>query len=412
MSDLRSVVPSLAPSAAPSADGPKYDLDKALLDDDSVDSIVVESEEEEPPVVPIKREKGEKGEEEDLVEGEEEEEEEEEKEEEEPPKIAFGRPSIKDIKAKYPEFFQDFPDIKEAIFREAKYTQYFPTVEDAKEAVSDNEVFNVLSDAALAGNSAPLLESLAKTDEKALKSFSASFLQNLYKQNQEVYTLAVTPIFENFFRQAYMSGDENMKNSALNLAQFLFGEDGEDSVTGKKTVSKVAQILEDTEKSVKAREEGLTAGFRATAAYVGEQASKNLKLMILKDFDPNKVFTPTIRGMLVEEIIKKIDKQLSQDQGHKTVMGARWRRARSNGYTDDDKSKLLSTYLARAKSLIPTVREQVRSAALGKAERSAEVTRGKVRVPAKEVNGGPPRGTSSKGPRDYSKMTDMEILNS
>jgi len=332
-------------------------------------------------------------------------------EEPEPPKIPFSRPSIKDIKAKYPDLFKDFPDIKEAIFREAKYTQYFPTVEDAAEAVSDNETFNVLSDAALAGNSAPLIESLAKTDEKALKAFSASFLQNLYRQNQEVYTLAVTPIFENFFRQAYKSGDENMKNSALNLAQFLFGEDGEDSVLGKKTVSKVAQLLEESSQSTKTREEGLTTAFRSTAAWVSSEVSKSMKFLVMKDFDPDKVFTPTVRGMLVEEIIKKIDSKLAQDQGHKTVMGARWRRARTNGYTDDDKSKLLATYLARAKSLIPTVREQVRSAALGKAEKSAEVTRDKVRTPPKEVNGGPPRRTSTEK-RDYSKMTDMEIRNS
>ena len=157
----------------------------------------------------------------------------------EPPKVPFSRPSIKDIKTKYPSFFEDFPDVKEAIFREARFTQYFPTVEDAKESFTDNEAFTVLSDAALAGDRAPILQSLSKTDAKALQGFSASFLPNLYNQDPEAYSVAVTPLFENLLRQAYKSGDYNMKNSALNLGHYLFGDDGEDSVLGKKTISKV-----------------------------------------------------------------------------------------------------------------------------------------------------------------------------
>src|ERR1700694_5184007 len=39
------------------------------------------------------------------------------------PKGPFNRPSIKEIKAIYPDFFEKFPDIKEAIFREAAFAQ-------------------------------------------------------------------------------------------------------------------------------------------------------------------------------------------------------------------------------------------------------------------------------------------------
>jgi len=197
----------------------------------------------------------------------------------------------------------------------------------------------------------------------------------------------------------------------LNLAKFLFGDDGEDSVLGNKTVSTVAKILEDSATAVKDKEVGLTAAFRSAAGYVSDKASEAMHALVLKDFDPDKVFTKTVREMLVSDIVTKIDGKLNQDAAHKTVMGAAWRRARNNGYNDDEKSKLLSTYLARAKSLIPTVREQVRSAALGKSIKSADKKREAVsRTPPKEVNGGGYSRSSSKGTRDYSKMSDLEIL--
>jgi hypothetical protein len=393
-------------SVIPSAEGPKYDIDKILIDEDPETIVEDGDKDEDEDEESVRVETG--GKEETEEEGEEDEE-----TESEPPKVPFSRPSIKDIKAKYPEFFKDFPDLKDAIFREARFTQYFPTVEDAKESFEDNEAFTVLSDAALAGDSAPLLESLHKTDAKSFKAFTASFLPNLYKRDEEAYSVAVTPLFENFLRQAYKAGDENMKNSALNLAQYLFGDDGEASVLGKKTLSKVQAILEEGTKTIKERDAATTESFRKAAGYVSDEVNKNMRILVNKDFDPDKVFTKSIRELLITEIVSKIDRQLVLDKAHVTVMGSRWKRARSNGYTDDDKSKLISTYLARAKSLIPSIREQVRQAALGKSIKAADKTRERVKAPEKEVNqGAPPRGTRQTQTRDYSKMSDREILDS
>jgi len=63
--------------------------------------------------------------------------EEEEEEEEEELELGPRRPSFKEIKEKYPDFFKTFPELREAFFRESEYTKIFPTVEDAKEALED-----------------------------------------------------------------------------------------------------------------------------------------------------------------------------------------------------------------------------------------------------------------------------------
>ena len=132
--------------------------------------------------------------------------------------------------------------------------------------------------------------------------------------------------------------------------------------------------------------------------------------IISRDFDPDEMFTKTVRGMLIKDIISRVDNQLKFDKAHIAVMGARWKRARANGYSKDDESKLVSAYLARAKSLIPSVREKVRLAALGKSVKAGATASDKPT--RKEVNGGAVSRSSATAldKRDYSKMTDREIL--
>src|SRR5438445_13483185 len=77
---------------------------------------------------------GEKVEAEKLEEKPEEEEDEEDLVLEKDAKIPFDRPTIKAIKAEFPEFFNKFPELKESYLREIEFTKIFPTVEDAKEA--------------------------------------------------------------------------------------------------------------------------------------------------------------------------------------------------------------------------------------------------------------------------------------
>src|SRR6516225_9215499 len=119
---------SVAPTTTPT-DGPKYNEDVNLLEEDEEESgeAAEGEEDEEGPETT-----GETEEEESDAET-------EDTEKEPDVKIPFYRPPISAIKEKYPNFFKDFPELKESYFREMRFTELFPTVEDAKEAVSENE---------------------------------------------------------------------------------------------------------------------------------------------------------------------------------------------------------------------------------------------------------------------------------
>src|ERR1017187_4222153 len=412
-----SVVPTATSGAnSPStADGPKYNDDANLLDETSEESDAAASEEtiddEGNPIVakPTKEEDAEDTEDEDKEESDTEEESDKEK-----PQIPFDRPSISEIRAKYPDFFKDFPALKESYFREIKFTQLFPTIEDAQEAFNDNEAFNTLSDSALSGDPAPLLDSIGKTDVKALETFSLSFLPTIFKKDSALYSTVITPVFQNLVQQMFRDKDENTQNAALVLADWIFGEDGKDVAQGKKSVAK-SIIPSDEQKRLKEqKEQQSSASFRTSVGHVEQTVEQGLISLIFKSpaFDPDKVFSPSLRRMGAQEIIKKINAQMQSDQGHMTVMAARWKRARANGYTAAEESKIVSAYLARAKSLIPENASKVSAAMLG-TKKAAATVKGARTLPAPKQNNSGRSGSERNGRSqlDYSKMSDLDILN-
>ena len=342
----------------------------------------------------------------------------EDEEEEEPVKIPFDRPTIKDIKAKYPEIFKDFPELKEAFFREAEFTKFFPTVDDAREAHQENEAFTVLQESVLSGDPIPLLDSVEKTDSKAFEILSLSFLPSLYKKNQDLYSQAVTPLFQNLVRTLHGDRDENVRNAALVIADYLFGSDGAAIAEGKKSVAKILELTAEQKKIKDEKESSSAISFRNSAGRVEDTIIKSIESLVFKNpsYDPNKVFSTFLRKQGAQEIVKRIMDHLGHDQGHLSVMAARWKRARANGYTSDDESKIISTYLARAKPLIPDACSKVSAAMLGTKSKAADDRRDKTKTYSRENHSGKESDLKGNGRQpekvDYSKMTDLEILNS
>lgn len=322
------------------------------------------------------------------------------------PEIPFDRPAIADIKAKYPNFFKDFPSLRDAFYREVEYTKLFPTVEDAKEAFEDNEAFSSLRESILAGDSAPLLDAVESQGKESLELFASQFLTKLYKKDEGIYRQVVTPLFENVVRSLYSSTDENDRNAALVISNYLFGTT--EIAEGKKTFIKRVE-------SPKTDETKDNANFQRVSAELLSRANTTLAGEVLKGLDPNGVLAPFIKKQVVRQIIEDIHEQLVKDPSHIAVMNARWKRAKLNNYSEEDKAKIITTFLARAKSILPSIRAKVVKDALG-TQSSASKEKGERisrNIERKEVVGSKSSESyKSNGKLDYRKMSDLDILNS
>src|SRR5439155_10245930 len=75
------------------------------------------------------------------------------------------RPTFKEITAKYPNLFKDFPDLREAMGREREYTELFDTVDAAKEAKEQVDDFSYLRELVESGSPEKTEEFLAAVKE-------------------------------------------------------------------------------------------------------------------------------------------------------------------------------------------------------------------------------------------------------
>src|SRR5947208_1522669 len=107
------------------------------------------------------------------------------------------RPTYKEITAKYPNLFKDFPDLREAMGREREYTELFDTVDAAKEAKEQVEDFSYLRELVESGSPDKTEEFLAAVKEggeENLINFAGSFLPALHRAAPDTYIQVTSAI--------------------------------------------------------------------------------------------------------------------------------------------------------------------------------------------------------------------------
>jgi hypothetical protein len=263
----------------------------------------------------------------------------------------------------------------------------------------------------------PVLESTKEADPASFDKLVRGILPDLYKMDRDAFMVAVTPTIENMLRSVFRDGvsseDEDLRNSALQISKWFFGT--EDVASGK--TSAVKQTPKASEEEARLSQE--RAKFEAdkfrdahTSVVVDRDAA--MEKLILKGLDPDSEMSPYMKTKIVKDIIAEVDRVLQKDSSHMALMNAKWRRAKQEGYSADVKKRILTAYLDRAKSLIPSIRSKLRSQALGrsvsdkKAERVAEVTT------RKEVPAGTPASRITRLPEtskiDWRHTSDEDIL--
>ncbi|MGH7889985.1 MAG: hypothetical protein ACRENF_05485, partial [Thermodesulfobacteriota bacterium] len=314
---------------------------------------------------------------------------------------SYPRPSLKDVTKQYPDFFKKFPDLRHAFFREKEFTELYPTVDDAREASEKSETYDALVGALEEGNLAPVFEGL-EDPEKVV----TSFLPSLYKHNQELYYQVTTPLLEKIIKQAYREGvaneNENLQNSAAHLAKWLFNDISVATDENRTTVQKPARQRDDKLDQERANWE--LERYNEARSVIHSSGESKLKREIELALDES--IKGRTRKLITDAVYDEIGEALEADKGHMARMGSLWTRAAAAKFSGDHKSRIVSAYLARAKSLVPTVRKKIVLEVLGRKTQSNP-----ERLPP---SGAPVRMGGKDIPKakdiDWSKTSDLDFL--
>ena len=326
---------------------------------------------------------------------------------------------FKDIKAKYPDLFKDFPQLRHTFFHEKEYRELYPTVEDAKEAAEDANSYRGLQEA-FNGGAPGLAQILQSFDDESFTEFVGNILPTLREVNSNAYYAAISPQLAQFTQSLYQTGvhgdNENLKNAGLLAAQYFFGD--EKVASGERQVEGAVPKKRDNSVE-RERAEFHNEKYVTFHNDVASECNTQLMASIVDGIDPRGVMSKDMKELLAEKVIKEINNSLSSSKYHMGIMNSLWQKASQNGFPGTSKSRITSTYLTRAKEVMPGIRSKIRAAALGlrKKESKEEPNGIKGRVePRSNVGGRSNQNTSNRknvdaSKIDWSKTTDLDYIN-
>ena len=133
----------------------------------------------------------------------------------------------KEILAKYPTLFKDFPYLEKAYYLEQKYTEILPTIEDAQQAVEKSEILDEFESEIMNGSTKSLLTTVRDNDKEAFAKVVDNYLPTLHEVDPDAYFHTIGNIIKHTIISMVRDGKESSADELIEAAdtlnQYIFG---------------------------------------------------------------------------------------------------------------------------------------------------------------------------------------------
>jgi len=327
---------------------------KETEDSEDDDDIILDDEEESKP-------------DEEDEDDEEKESETDEEDEESDEKIGtgYGKPTYRQLVAKYPKLFKDFPGLRSTFFRERDYSKLFPTVEDARESYEQLNKLKAGEQRISQADPGDFIELLGEYDVNKQRSFIQNFLPALLSKNRPAFQAVTEPVIKHMIKSAFndgkRNGNNNLMNSALNVHEWMFGDDKIDAPTPR--AQQPTNEADPEKERLRAENQEILRGQHQNFVdSILTNSSKTITNIVQKNL-PDEV-SPFLGRSITRDVMDELASVLRDDPAHRSNMERLLKQAAQNRYSTEWKDRVASAYLSRAKLALPTIIKKVRSAAL------------------------------------------------
>jgi len=310
-------------------------------------------------------------------------------------------PRKKDIAAKYPNFFKEFPFFDKMMFRDKAYSEMFGSFDEAKEIYNKVERLNEFETQLLSGDTGDVLKTVKATDPKAFDKIVDNYLKSLHDVDPDAYK----DVTENFAKQiilgmadqARRKNDKELDKAAQLLHEFLFDTD-------KWTDVKVRAKEEKSDEAAKIEKERtdlMRERFEIARDGLTVKVDNVLKATIGDYIDPRGLMTAYEKRNAITETLDRLHKKVAGDTAFRKNLDRLWRSAFSDKFTENSLNGIKKSYLGKAKGLLSSTIKEVRAEVLkdnrsrGKEKQEQEETL-RSESPKKNVNAGRPHQQTIK----------------
>jgi hypothetical protein len=162
-------------------------------------------------------------------------------------------------------------------------------------------------------------------------------------------------------QEARDSNDEDLMTAASAVNKFVFASSKfEKPVPLSKGEVKNPEIDE-----LKKKEQEFTKRqFETARDSVSDKIDKTLKATIEGNIDPKESMTDYVRRNASREALEELQEHLNSDTRLKSILNKLWERAFKDNFSPKSVEAIKSTYLSRARTLLPSVIKKARNEAL------------------------------------------------
>src|SRR6187399_3547761 len=135
----------------------------------------------------------------------------------------------REILAKYPKLFKDFPYLEKAYYREQQFTEILPTVNDARVAVEKASILDNAERQIQSGDIGPILAAAKADGQETFNRIADNYLPALRAVDQQAYYHVLGNVIKDtiitMVREGRALGDQGapLQAAANVLNQFIFG---------------------------------------------------------------------------------------------------------------------------------------------------------------------------------------------
>ena len=318
-----------------------------------------------------------------------------------------GRVNFSQLKKDHPEVLKKYPELRSAYFQAEKYKEVFPTIEDAQAASQKAEILDAFIPPIAQGDLSGVVEEMSRAgNSDGLNNLATNFLPTLLNKDKQLYTKALYPELKKVFDLATAvgskNGNDNLKNAAAVLSLFIWGEAG---------APPAPQAPQQDPEKIKLQQQNQTLFVQQAVKYQDDtyaKGAKHFQKSIEEGLDPEGKLNDFQRRNLVKEIAEQVNNKMLADKVFQNEMKSLWAKAAQSGFPAEYQTRIISRFLGRAKNILPGVKSNLLSEALGEAKPKPKS--GKVNVPRST---GIPKGKAQYiSPKDAKKqgLSEMDIL--
>jgi hypothetical protein len=276
----------------------------------------------------------------------------------------------REILAKYPTLFKEFPYLERAYYREQAFTEIYPTVDEAKEALEKSQTLDNLEQSLLKGSSSDLLKSVKEHDTNSFYKIVDNYLPNLAEVDKDAYYHVLGTVLKDtvvsMVQESRKSQNDVLQSAAQVLHQFVFGS------SEFEPAKPLAKIEDKKDNSIdEERRQFIKERFEVTKGELSTKIDNVLKSTISANIDPKDSMSDYVRRNATRDALEELQTLVTSDKRFKIILDKLWENAFKSNFSKSSVDSIKSAYLGRAKTLLPTVIKKARNEALKGTSRKA-----------------------------------------